>query len=537
MRALGAAGAAFSEAASAVRFLRDLPGFVRYRLDPTRSRSILAGRLEHRSADFLNLVERAVFRRPDSPYGALLRHAGCELGDLERLVRHDGLEGALRTLLRQGVYLTVDELKGRRPVVRGNLTLTTSAEACWNPLVTPHLLRYRSGSSDGLGPRAPVPVDFAHLRDRAVNFVLTLGARGGLDWDHGYWHIPGSLAIVQILETMVFDRPACRWFSQVDVDDSGLHPRYRWSAQALRWELALLGVTLPPLQHVSFDDPSPILDWFAATRRGGRVPHLKTYASSAVLLSQAAQAAGVDLEGVQMTVSGEPMTRTRLEVIRRSGARVAQRAGSGELGPIGYGCLTAEHSGDLHHYRDLHVLLQPGDDGCPAGLRPRSLLFTTLRASARLVLLNISIGDEAEVVDDDCGCPLAGLGWSTRLRGLRSREKLTTGGMGFLDVDVVRILEDVLPRRFGGGPTDFQLVEMEGEAGEPQVRLLVHPSLGPLDTRAVADAFLQALGPGSGVERVMALQWRESHSLTVERRVPLRSAVGKIQHLHRERRA
>jgi hypothetical protein len=66
--------------------------------------------------------------------------------------------------------------------------------------------------------------------------------------------------------------------------------------------------------------------------------------------------------------------------------------------------------------------------------------------------------------------------------------------------------------------------------------LLVHPSLGPLDTRVVADTFLEALGPGSGVERAMALQWRESHSLVVERRVPLRSAVGKIQHLHRERR-
>ena len=452
------------------------------------------------------------------------------------MVQTDGLDGALRALLRQGVYLTVDELKGRRPVVRGSLTLTVTPQACWNPTVTAHLLRYRSGSSDGLGPQAPAPIDFAHLRDRAANFVLTLGARGGLGWDHGYWHVPGSLAMMHILETLAFDRPARKWFSQLDVDDPALHPRYRWSAQAMRWECAMLGVRLPPMEHVSFHDPSPILDWFVATRRAGRIPHLKTYASSAVLLSQAVQAAGLDLGGVQMTVSGEPLTGTRREAIQRSGARAVQRAGSGELGPIGYGCLTPADAGDLHHYRDFHVLLQPGPGGCPAGLRPRSLLFTTLRASTRLVLLNASVGDEAEVVDGDCGCPLAGLGWTTRLRGLRSHEKLTTGGMGFLDLDVVRILEDVLPRRFGGGPTDFQLVEMEGEAGEPQVRLLVHPALGPLDARAVVDAFLEAIGPGSGVERVMALQWRESRSLIVERRPPLRNAVGKVQHLHRERR-
>jgi hypothetical protein len=304
----------------------------------------------------------------------------------------------------------------------------------------------------------------------------------------------------------------------------------------MRWECAMLGLPLPPQSHVPFSDPTPILDWFAATRRAARVPHLKTYASSAVLLSQAAQAAGRDLEGVQLTVSGEPVTVTRLEAIRRSGAHLAQRAGSGELGPIGYGCLEAQTSADLHHYRDLHALVQPGPDGCQPGLRPRSLLFSTLRASARLVLLNVSIGDEAELVDDECGCPLTGLGWSRRIRGLRSQEKLTTGGMGFLDADVVRILEEILPRRFGGGPTDFQLVEMEGDRGEPRIRLLVNPSLGALDPGAVADAFLGALGPGSGVERIMALQWRESGSLLVERRAPLRTAAAKIQHVHRERR-
>ncbi len=34
----------------------------------------------------------------------------------------------------------------------------------------------------------------------------------------------------------------------------------------------------------------------------------------------------------------------------------------------------------------------------------------------------------------------------------------------------------------------------------------------------------------------MALQWRETRALTVERRAPLMTAVGKVQHLHREQR-
>jgi hypothetical protein len=60
--------------------------------------------------------------------------------------------------------------------------------------------------------------------------------------------------------------------------------------------------------------------------------------------------------------------------------------------------------------------------------------------------------------------------------------------------------------------------------------------VGPLDAAAVADVFLEAVGPGSGIERIVALQWRESQSLAVERRVPQRTLAGKIQHLHRERR-
>lgn len=53
------------------------------------------------------------------------------------------------------------------------------------------------------------------------------------------------------------------------------------------------------------------------------------------------------------------------------------------------------------------------------------------------------------------------LGWTLHLHGIRSVEKLTAAGMTFLDSDVIRVLEEVLPGRFGGGPTHYQLVEEE----------------------------------------------------------------------------
>ena len=175
---------------------------------------------------------------------------------------------------------------------------------------------------------------------------------------------------------------------------------------------------------------------------------------------------------------------------------------------LGYGCLQPSGPDDVHVLSDLHAVIQPGREALAPGLRPGSLLLSSLRATARLVLLNVSLGDQAILEDRACGCALEPLGWTTHLRDVRSYEKLTAAGMTFLDVDALRVLEEVLPARFGGASGDYQLLEDEAEDGRPRLRLLVSPAVGPVDRDSVADAFLTALGRGSGVERVMGLAWR-----------------------------
>lgn len=97
---------------------------------------------------------------------------------------------------------------------------------------------------------------------------------------------------------------------------------------------------------------------------------------------------------------------------------------------------------------------------------------------------------------------------------------------------MIRVLEETLPARSGGAPTDYQLVEREGPQGRPQLVLLVHPRVGPLDAATVARTFLEAITRGSGPERVMGLVGREADLLRVERREPLTTRAGKILHLH-----
>jgi hypothetical protein len=122
------------------------------------------------------------------------------------------------------------------------------------------------------------------------------------------------------------------------------------------------------------------------------------------------------------------------------------------------------------------------------------------------------------------------------MRAVRSFEKLTAGGMTFLDVDAIRVLEDVLPARFGGRPAHYQLVESEAPDGRPRMRLLVHPSVGPIDPAAVRSALLEALAGAGQSEGLMALQWRLGGWIEVERRPPHVTGGGKVLHLHHERR-
>lgn len=499
-----------------------LPGYVRHPLTIAEARAILDQRLEKREDDFLDLAQRAIFANRESPYYKLLQYAGCEFGDLERQVRQDGLESALKVLFHAGVYLTLDEYKGRRPLVRGCLTLTVEPQQLRNPLAVPQLLATTSGSR---GSATQIPLDLACIRDRAVNMYLTLASRGGAHWRNAVWGMPG---IVPLLWYSACGAPAVRWFTILDMHLPDLHPRYRWNARIIAWTGRLSGVRMPYAEFAPPDTPLPIIRWMEQTLQAGEVPHLWTSSSLAVSLCQVAEEAGINLAGAQFTVTGEPVTDARMAVIRRVRADAAPDYGSADSGgSVSGGCLSPEASDDVHVFSDLNALIQADAPPFPK----RALLLTSIRPTVPFVFLNVSMGDCATISERSCGCPMEMMGWRTHLHTIRSYEKLTAGGITFADTDVIRILEELLPRRFGGGPTDYQLVEELADDSQPRLRLLVHPSVGAVNPTAVSNAFLDALANGSETEKVMAWQLRKSNYLRVVRRAPLTTSSGKILHL------
>ena len=118
-----------------------------------QARRHVLGGLANREARFLDLVNRTVYPNPRSPYRRLLAHVGCEQGDLRSLVARDGLEGTLRRLADLGVYVTFDEFKGRRAVVRGSARFTFTDRDFDSPLCQlPHYVDLTGGSRRPAAP-------------------------------------------------------------------------------------------------------------------------------------------------------------------------------------------------------------------------------------------------------------------------------------------------------------------------------------------------------------------------------------------------
>jgi HAMP domain-containing protein len=512
------------DARSGLRLLSDLPRFLGNPVTRAEAAARIAERLAARDRDFLRIARIGAFENPRSPYGPLFRHAGLAFGDLVSLVTADGVESALDRLRRAGVYLDNEELKGRTPVRRGRVEFLVSPDLLRNPLGRGGL---PSASSGTRGPRTAAPIDLRHLRERSINLRATLSAREGEAWIHAEWHTLGGWGIKHVLELAGAGFAVDRWFSQVDERGRGLPAAYRWSVGSVRAVSRLCGRALPGCELALPESPTAVRRWIDDVRAAGRTPHLTTYPSTGVALSAASRRAGSSLEGLELTLLGEPLTPARRRNLEGAGARIFPRYGSAETGPIGAGCLQPATSDDMHLYRDLVGAVVDDEE---------RLYVTGLRETAPLLLINAGIGDRVRIEPRGCGCPLDAQGWHDHIHSIRSDALLSAEGTKISMESLVRTLEESLPRRFGGDAGDFQVLEVEGADGRSIFRLRAHPRLGELSPETLVAEFLTALESSTSLPGATLQTWRAAGAIVVERRPPEAGASGKIL-LHRRRAA
>jgi hypothetical protein len=294
----------------------------------------------------------------------------------------------------------------------------------------------------------------------------------------------------------------------------------------------LFGAKLPSPEYVPLHEAWTIARWiaFAIKREGGCC--IDTYTSNAVRICKAAREQGLDIAGATFLPCGEPLTKTKRQEIESTGARACTRYIFSEGGYVGFGCLQPSAPDDVHFLKDSLALIQHKREVPQAGVSVNAFLFTTLLPQLPKVLLNVENGDYGVVEKRNCGCELEKPGFTEHIFHIRGFDKLTGEGMTFVGTDLIRIIEEVLPARFGGYSTDFQLQEEEDERGQTRVNVLVTPELGPVDEDALVRTVLAELKKGHAGNRLMAQVWSDAGTLRVRREKPLLTTRGKLLPLH-----
>jgi hypothetical protein len=158
--------------------------------------------------------------------------------------------------------------------------------------------------------------------------------------------------------------------------------------------------------------------------------------------------------------------------------------------------------------------------------------FTTLLPSAPKLLLNVESDDYGIIETRSCGCPLETYGYTEHLREVRSFRKLTGEGVTLVGSDMMYVLEEVLPSRFGGGPLDYQLLEEEDQKGMTRLSLLISPKVQIRDESEVIATVLDALKQKSRAHRAIEL-WKQAGTMRIKRQEPIWTGHGKFMPLHK----
>lgn len=519
-----------SDAKMYARFLLGLRGYVHNPVTLEEAQAEVRKRMAERETNFLRLVRRGIFGYPRSPYLPLLKLAGCELGDIENLVRDQGLEGALLTLRRAGVYFTFEEFKGREPIVRAGQVISVRPTDFNNPFLS-HYYYVESGGSTGAGTR--VPTDLAHMAANATSIILGLDAHGTLGLPSAFWYgvLPDSSGPNAVLRHVRCGEVVNKWFSPMMPGDLRPSLKNRLATQLIVTLGQMYGAPIPAPEPVRLDEAAVVARWVAETVRSHGSCVLRANVSKALRVCVAAREEGIDVAGAIFMGGGEPPTPAKVRQITESGVRWIPTYFFTEVGAVGWGCARPVDDNDIHLFKDALALIQhprqvPGSD-----ITVDAFHFTSLLPTAPKVMLNVESDDYGVIETRSCGCPLEDYGLTDHLRHVKSYRKLTGEGVTLVGGEMVHILEEVLPARFGGSPLDYQLLEEEDERGFTRLSLVVSPRVEIVDEEQVVETLLQALGNASDAADQARALWRQAGSLRVKRAEPVWTSRGKLMPL------
>jgi hypothetical protein len=512
------------------RYFTGLHKFLRKPLTPEECRTSVRHQLQNRNSSFLSILERGIYENARSPYLRLLRHSAIDYQTIAAKVEREGIEATLEMLYDAGVYITFEEFKGRRPVRRPGLEFAVRPQDFDNPLLGRDY-ELRTGGSRGAGTR--IIVDFDLLAHEAAYHSLSieclkLSGRPVVIW---YAVPPVVNGFKHVMRNAKIGHPVEKWFSQSRLSLRPRAVKYFVFTNYALYSSILSGVALAKPDYTPLEQAHKVAAWLAAKRASGSPAELHTNPSSCVRVCLAAQKSRLDISGTFFRLNSEPYTPAKARVVAAAGCKAAAQYSLAEIGNIGMACGNPAALDDVHLLTDKLAVIQREKTLVNSTVRVGALVYTTLLPSCPKLMLNVESDDYGKVERRNCGCILGQIGFEQHISEIRSYDKLTSEGMTFLGSELISLLEDVLPARFGGNPTDYQLVEEE-EDNLPKVSIVISPALGDVDERAVIQTVLSCLGSQPGCKSMMTDLWREGRTLRVMRREPLVTGAAKILPLH-----
>ena len=521
-----------SDAKGLFGLIKEVPQFFQERVTLDRANEQIKRDLDRREERFLELVRCQIFERPNSPYLKLLRLTGCEFSDLQNAVRRFGIEETLVRLAGEGAFLTIEEFKGKKDVIRGRHSFRVFPNSFDNDNGSSG---YRTQSSGTSNQPTRSFVSLGLLAIRTPASCLAFAAHGLFSHVHAMYDsiLPGSGGINNLLIYSKMGVTTDRWFAQkVPIRSRSERLYHYFTTQLIVAAASRCGSGFPKPEFLAHEELETIIRWASAQQALQRGCCITTAASNAARIARVARRLGVSLESTKFIVTGEPFTDSKREAIEAVGATGIPRYTYGGSVNIGYGCANPLFTDEVHVNQHLLALCANPRPLGPTSPAINPLLCTTLDPAFPRLLFNVESGDYGLMIRRDCGCALEKAGLSLHLYSIRSFEKFTSEGMNYFYGDLYELFERTFPREFGGGPGDYQLMEEEDETGQTRLTLVVHPEVKDLDEKRIIAVLRAELSKGSRSDRFMTDVWTRAGTFKLRRKIPYASPRGKILPLH-----
>ena len=506
------------------RLLFGLRDYLKDTVSIEESREIIKSRMEGREELFLNILKKGIYENTRSPYLKLLKLAKFEFSDVKSMVLKVGIEETLRNLTEEGVYLTHEEFKCVKKVIRNGEELRFDEKDFDNPYLSTYY-EVESGGTRSGGTRTMIDLDF--LQSIATYDSIAFNISDIMEYPLALWTpiLPSNLGISCLFRFAKIGKVPNRWFSQIEKEFLETSLVNKFGTNFMVYLGRFLGTNFPKPEYVGLENSYKIADWVAQMIKEFSGCGIYTYVSSAIRVCKAAEERGLEISGARFFVGAEPITPSKRREIESVGAVCIPKYGFTEGGTVGYGCFNPSSADDTHLFKDSIAIIQHKRRIEFSDTEVDAFLFTSLLPSVPKILLNVESDDYGILEERNCDCEFGRLGFTEHLHNIRSFGKLTSEGMTFVGTDLIRIIEEILPRKFGGSSIDYQLLEEENGNGLTQLSILVSPQVGKINERELVEEFLTELG---GKKGICAELWSQANTIKVKYMHPIPTKRGKV---------